>query len=104
MSLVYRGGRPYYRESFRKDGRVTSRYVVSGDLALACARLAGQRLRDDASSRARLAAREAEIRDRRRLVRERWLGDLAAAEDADALLESWCGLVESVFQIIMNVV
>jgi hypothetical protein len=34
MGLTYRNGRPYYRRSIRRNGRCTSEYVASGELAL----------------------------------------------------------------------
>jgi hypothetical protein len=39
MALVYRNGRPRLQRSVRRDGRVTTDYVASGELALIADRL-----------------------------------------------------------------
>ena len=39
MSVVVRGGKPYLYRPVRRNGRVTSEYVASGDEALELARM-----------------------------------------------------------------
>jgi hypothetical protein len=39
MALVYRGGKPYLYKSVRRDGRVTSEYVASGESAVVISRI-----------------------------------------------------------------
>lgn len=39
MGLVYRGGRTYLYKSSRRDGRVTSEYVASGESAILISRM-----------------------------------------------------------------
>lgn len=39
MALVYRNGRPRLQRSVRRDGRVTTEYRASGEVAVAIARL-----------------------------------------------------------------
>lgn len=39
MALVYRNGQPYLYESFRRNGKVTSRYWGSGDWVIAASQL-----------------------------------------------------------------
>jgi hypothetical protein len=95
----------YWYESYRAGGRVTSRYVASGAVAVACAWLAEHDRRKEARWRARhrrrLAALDARLRDQRRRVRRAWRDDRAAAAAADALLAGWCGWVEGVFRAAM---
>jgi hypothetical protein len=94
MALVQRGTCVYYYISYRVHGRVTSRYVGSGAVALAAAFLDGRHREKLAHNRAlhgrRMAALDAELRESKRRAR-------AEAEAVDGLLARWYASVESVF-------
>lgn len=78
MALVYRNGRPYLYKSVRKDGRVTSEYVGSGQTALLIGRLDAIE-RDDREEERRQAKADRQDAD----DLERALDDLAGrARDA----------------------
>jgi hypothetical protein len=83
MALVRRGTKVYCYESYRAGGRVTSRYIASGAVALACAWLVADGRRKEARLRARhrrrLAALNARLRDQQRRARRAWRDDRAAA-------------------------
>src|SRR5262245_57622190 len=98
MSLVVRGTKTYYYESYRSGGRVTSRYAGSGRVAVACAWLRTHCRERDARFRARHARRMAALEEKKRRLRRAWLRDRESAEAVDALLAAWCGLVEAVFR------
>src|SRR4051794_32248833 len=50
MGIKHRAGRAYFYESVREGGRVLSRYVGRGDLAVACA-IIDRRRREEAAAR-----------------------------------------------------
>jgi hypothetical protein len=60
MGLVYRGGRPYFYRSVRRGGRVTSKYLGSGPVALWLAAVAGRERSAGRRDRGRLLAAERE--------------------------------------------
>jgi hypothetical protein len=102
MSLVLRGSRPYYYKSFRKDGRVTSRYVASGQVAEAMGWLDADTRARNARQQAKLdkqmAALDARSRALDAKLRQAWLIDQASALAVDDLLVRWCAAVEGVFR------
>jgi hypothetical protein len=102
MSLVIRGTKAYFYQSYRIGGRVTSRYVGCGRLAAACAWLDAHRREKDARDRARHARRMARLEAVKRRLRRRFRRacrrDRASAEAVDALLAAWYGQVGAVFR------
>src|SRR4051812_34846772 len=102
MSLVRRGSKVYWYESYRSGGRVTSRYVGAGSLAEACACLVTRRRDQDARVRAvyrrKNAALDSRLREHTGWVRQAQIDDRDSAEAADCLLAEWYGGVEAVFR------
>src|SRR4051812_32644713 len=102
MALVRRGAKVYYYRSCRVDGRVTSRYVGSGELAEACARLdahfKSEAARRDARYRRESAALDARRRALDLRARQVWLPHVETTGAADARLAAWYDEVEGVFR------
>src|SRR5262245_48324919 len=63
MHLVYRNGRPYLYRSVRRNGRVTSEYIISGEPAVSLARRYAQERDADAARFDADRALEAELED-----------------------------------------
>src|SRR4051794_25111086 len=99
MTLVWRGSRPYYYQSYRRDdGRVSARYVGSGDYALALATLDQRRREKSARFEARLRRKTAALHAR---IRQSCRDARAAAEALDGPLEGWSEQVDGLFYEIM---
>ena len=86
MALVYRNGKPRLQRSIRRDGRVTTEYLASGEDALLISKI-------DALERSRQEADEHEFQAERRMleVTERPLSDFFTDVEAvirDALQAS----------------
>ena len=106
MALVRRGTKVYCYQSYRSRGRVTSRYVGSGELAIACDSLDALSRAQDARLRARFrkktAALDAKLMDLNHRMRQTWLRYRETAGAADDLLAAWDGRVEGVFREAMS--
>src|SRR4051794_23947887 len=102
MALVRRGTKVDYYPSYRFRGRVTSRYVGSGELAEACARLDSDLKSEDARLAAKLrrktTALDAGLRDLDLRARQVWLPRFEAVGAADDRLAAWYDGVEGVFR------
>jgi hypothetical protein len=72
MALIFSGGRTYYIQSFRRAGKVTSKCLGSGRVALAYARL------------------DVEIRDKREADPAECRRERKRVEDVDRLLAGLC--------------
>src|SRR4051812_809667 len=102
MSLVRRGKRPYYYESFRRGGRGTSRYVGCGALAEAYGETVGWLRAEDERLAGRLgrrlAALEAKLRESRERQQRDWARQRAALGELEALLGPVFRMAEDAFR------
>src|SRR4051812_32669515 len=102
MALVRRGTKVYYYQSYRFRGRVTSRYVGSGELAEACARLDSDLKSEDARLAAKFRRKTAALDARRRdldlRARQLCLPHFETIGAADDRLAAWYDGVEGVFR------
>jgi hypothetical protein len=101
MALIFRNGHVYYYESFRRSGRVVTRYVASGERALIIAELNKQwrhelrRLRE--TTRSEKNAR----RERARQDRACWGERRARLNAVEQVLRDFCRSVEQAFGLAM---
>src|SRR5262245_880865 len=86
MALVHRGDRCYYYESYRRGGRVTSRYLFAGELAVAHAAIQAHQRRRLARLRRKTAALALQVRELARRWRRVWAARRADLEAIEALV------------------
>jgi hypothetical protein len=93
VGLVRRGDRSCFYESFREDGRVTSRYLCSGELAedhahrkLALRRQLARYRRRARRRRAELEQMKAELDSKLEELRRLWLRQRALLEEIESLV------------------
>src|SRR5690349_20447701 len=102
MGLVRRGDYFYYYRSVRRDGKVVTRYVASGEDALVFAAFA-------ALTRQELGRRRAEFRREvdgwraaARAGRDAWRAERARLEAARRAVEGFCSGADALFRLAMS--